>query len=106
MDSSMVALKHVFKKIRKKNRGVIKRFSRQCHDAGCSVLETLKKGYRVVRKTVEKSIAVVKTRSKKCMNHLFSGNLVQVVLNEIFKDATASRDECDAMVWDTSIYYI
>ena len=54
-------------------------FSRQCHDAGCGVLEALKTGNLVVRKTVEKSIAVVKTRSNECMNDFFSGTLVQVL---------------------------
>ena len=38
-------------------------FSRQCHNAGSSILEPLKSGNLVVRKTIEKSIAVVKTRS-------------------------------------------
>ena len=40
-------------------------FFRQCHNAGSSILEPLKSGNLVVRKTVEKSIAVVKTRSNK-----------------------------------------
>ena len=39
------------------------------------------RGNLVVRKTVEKSIAVVKTRSNKCMNDLFSGTFVQVLAN-------------------------
>ncbi len=54
-------------------------FFGQCHDAGCGVLEALKTGNLVVKKTIEKSIAVVKSRSKECMNYFFSGTLVQVL---------------------------
>ena len=38
-------------------------------------------GNLVVRKTVEKSIAIVKARSNKCMNDHFSGTFVQVLTN-------------------------
>ena len=37
----------------------------------------------VDRKTVEKSVAVVKARSNKCMNGLLSGTLVQVLANNL-----------------------
>ena len=43
-------------------------------------MEALKSGNLVVRKTVEKSIAIVKTRSNKCVNDLFSGTFVQVLI--------------------------
>ena len=45
-------------------------FLKQCHNAGSSILKALKTGNVVVRKTVEKSIAIVKARSNKCMNNL------------------------------------
>ena len=48
-------------------------FSKQCHNASCGVLEVLKTGNLVVRKTVEKSIATVKMRGNICMKDLFSG---------------------------------
>ena len=60
-------------------------FSRQCHDEGCIVFESLKmeNTCMVDRKTVEKSVAVVKARSNKCMNGLLSGTLVQVLANNL-----------------------
>ena len=38
-------------------------FPRQCHNAESGILEALKTGNLVVRKTVEKRIVIVKARS-------------------------------------------
>ena len=43
-------------------------FPRQCHNVSGGILEALKTGSLVVRKTAEKSIAVVKPRSNKCIH--------------------------------------
>ena len=64
-----------------KNWGDRTGFPRQCHTADSSILEELKTKHLVVRKTEEKSIAIVKARSNKCMNDLFSGTFVQVLEN-------------------------
>ena len=45
-------------------------FSKQCHIAGSSILEALKIRNLFVRKTVVKSVALVKMRSDRCMNDL------------------------------------
>ena len=57
-------------------------FSRQCHNAGSSffgAVEVSKSG--CLEDCRAKSIAVVKTRSNKCMNDLLSGTFVQVLEN-------------------------